>query len=157
MQHSDIAIIDTNFMMDLRRNKELIFSSLIEFIHRMSPKTVRAIWRPQYFQNCKKFGHAARELVTVFSMTFYFLETVVGQMVKTPPSPNRKCLSTSLTAPVLRERAVPIWAKLVVITKKSCTLATRYKHQIISIALPALFTYPTWNFPRWNPDSWLVF
>ena len=40
---------------------------------------------PQYLRNCKKVGqnvsHAAGELATVFSMTFY-LVTVVGQMAR---------------------------------------------------------------------------
>ena len=36
-----------------------------------------------------KVSHAARDLVT-FSMTFFFLVTIVGQLVKTPPHPDRK-------------------------------------------------------------------
>ena len=51
---------------------------------------VRGSVTPKYFKNCKKVGqkvsHAARELATVFSATF-FLVAVAGQIVKTPHSP----------------------------------------------------------------------
>ena len=33
----------------------------------------------------QKVGHPARELATVFSVTFCLLVTVVSQIVKTPP------------------------------------------------------------------------
>ena len=47
-----------------------------------------------------KGGHAASEMVTVYSVTFYITNSimlllVVGQIVKIPLS-NGKCLSTSL-------------------------------------------------------------
>ena len=36
-------------------------------------------------ENCSEGSHAARELGAVFSVTFSFLVTIVGQLVKTPP------------------------------------------------------------------------
>ena len=44
---------------------------------------------PPIFSNLQeswsKSSYAARELVTVFSVTFVFLVTIVGQLIKTPP------------------------------------------------------------------------
>ena len=44
--------------------------------------------RPQYFSDLREswstVNHSPRELATVFSVTF-FLVTIVGQLVKTPP------------------------------------------------------------------------
>ena len=50
----------------------------------------------KYARNFFKVSDVARELATEFSMTFSFLVliTVVGHLVKTPPSPNGKCLGT---------------------------------------------------------------
>ena len=52
----------------------------------------------QYFQFARiwsKGSHAARELATGLSVAF-LLETIVYQLVKTPPPPNGECLGTSL-------------------------------------------------------------
>ena len=45
----------------------------------------------------QKVSHAAKELATVFSVTF-LLATIVGQLVKTPPPPSGKCIGKSLLA-----------------------------------------------------------
>jgi len=51
-----------------------------------------------------KVSHAARELATVFSVTFSsFLVAIVGQFVERPP--NGKCLGTSLTQLAVGVRA----------------------------------------------------
>ena len=47
-------------------------------------------------ESWSKVSHAARELATVFSVTFLFLATVVHQMVKSTPPPNGKYLGTLL-------------------------------------------------------------
>jgi len=53
-------------------------------------------------ESWSKFGHAAIEMVTVYSVTVFFISncilllTVAGQIDKTPP-PHGRCLNTSLS------------------------------------------------------------
>ena len=61
-------------------------------------------WRASplnYSKICKKVGQKAailQEIATVFSVTFFVLVAIVGELVKTPPPPpDRRCLGTSMS------------------------------------------------------------
>ena len=56
---------------------------------------------PQIFPNLPeswpKVSHASRGLTTAFSMTFFFLVIIVGQLVKRPPPSPRQKVSLHIT------------------------------------------------------------
>ena len=66
---------------------------------------MKGVAPPPIFSNLQEswsnVSHAARELATVFSATFFSLVTIVGQLVKTP-SPQQRVSRhiTELNAPI---------------------------------------------------------